>query len=106
MNDKFHLKVVSREGVIYEADIDSITSYNEVGKFDVLARHANFISLISKGLIIRQEPRSPLKKIDFDHALLRVRENKVEVFIGVEGMAPTSLEGSKVTSEDSIPIIK
>ncbi|KKQ97637.1 MAG: ATP synthase epsilon chain [Candidatus Woesebacteria bacterium GW2011_GWB1_39_12] len=106
MENKFHLKVVSREGVIYEEDVDSITSYNEVGKFDVLASHANFISLISKGLIIRQEPRNPLKKIDFDHALLRVRENNVEVFIGVEGMAPASLEPSKITSGDSIPIIK
>lgn len=84
----FHLKVASREGVIYEADVNSITSYNEKGKFDVLASHANFISLISRGLDVA-EISGNNKQINFDNALLRVKQNQVEVYIGVEGMSPT-----------------
>jgi len=90
MNDtKFKLKVVSREGVVFENEVTSITSYNELGKFDVLAEHANFISLINTGLIIRDKDNIE-KEIKFDNALLKVYKNIVEIYIGVEGMSPTS----------------
>ncbi len=94
--NKFHLKVASREGIVFEGDVDSITSFNEKGKFDVLASHENFISLIKKGLTVREFGGSegtdakgkkvPEKEIGFDNALLRVRDNNVEVFLGIEGM--------------------
>lgn len=90
MDPKFHLKVASREGVVYEGNVDSVTSYNEKGKFDILASHANFISLIKKGLTIRDSAvvsKEAVKEISFNTALLRVRENKVEVYLGIEGMS-------------------
>ncbi|OGM04307.1 hypothetical protein A2715_02715 [Candidatus Woesebacteria bacterium RIFCSPHIGHO2_01_FULL_39_32] len=87
---KFHLKVTSREGVIFEGNVESITSFNEEGKFDVLSQHANFISLITKGLEIIEKPKVR-KNIPFDNALLRVRENNVEVYVGVEGIAPKTM---------------
>ncbi|KKQ42733.1 MAG: ATP synthase F1, epsilon subunit [Microgenomates group bacterium GW2011_GWC1_37_8] len=85
----FHLKVVSREGNVYEGEVISITSYNEQGKFDVLAQHANFISLIARGLDIA-EINGNAKQINFDNALIRVKQNIVEVYLGVEGMAPAN----------------
>ncbi len=84
--ENFHLKVVSRKGVIFEGEVISITSYNEKGVFDVLASHANFISLISKGVIIK-DLQGVEKKIDFDNALLKVFKNNVEIYIGVEGLS-------------------
>jgi len=83
----FYLKVVSREGPIYDGRVLSITSYNEKGKFDVLVSHANFISLISRGVEI-VEMNGNSKQLNFDNALLRVKSNLVEVYIGVEGMGP------------------
>ena len=88
---KFHLKVASREGIMYEGDVISITSYNELGVFDVLSQHANFISLINKGLIIR-DIENKEKEIKFDNALMKNFENKVEVYVGVEGMSPTKIK--------------
>lgn len=85
-DQKFHLKVASREGVIFEGDVDSITSYNEKGKFDVLAEHENFISLVKKSLIVRSVGEDVNKELAFDNALMRVRENNVEVYLGVEGL--------------------
>lgn len=87
MNTLFHLKVASREGLVYEGDVTSITSYNEKGKFDVLAQHENFISLIKKGLTVREKEKAVTKEIGFDNALIRVRENSVEVYLGIEGMS-------------------
>jgi len=83
---KFHLKVASREGIVFEGDTVSITSYNEKGKFDVLASHENFISLIKKGLTVREDEKVALREINFDNALIRVKENNVEVYLGIEGM--------------------
>lgn len=84
--EKFHLIVVSREGIVFEGDTESITSYNEKGKFDVLAEHANFISLVKKSLTIRLRGEDIDRELDFDNALMRVRQNKVEVYLGVEGL--------------------
>lgn len=102
-NVKFNLKVVSREGIIYEGEVNSISSNNEKGVFDVLAQHANFISLISKGLTIRDMDNNE-KEIKFDNALLKVYRNNVEVYVGVEGMSPSSLKQSENTTQSSVGI--
>jgi F0F1-type ATP synthase epsilon subunit len=86
----FKLQVVSREGMLFEGEVNSITSYNEKGVFDVLAQHANFISLINKGITIRDLENNE-KEIKFDNALLKVFKNNVEVYVGVEGMSPSNL---------------
>jgi len=86
MSDKFHLKVASREGVVFDGEVESITSYNEKGKFDVLAQHANFISLIKKSLSVTVSGEGVNKELTFDTALIRVRENNVEVYLGIEGL--------------------
>lgn len=88
INETFHLTVRSREGKLYEAEVSSLTSYNEQGKFDVLGQHANFISLITRELAIRELDGND-KTINLDNALLRVRENRVEVYVGVEGLRRT-----------------
>ena len=85
-SDIFELEVQSRGGIIFKDKVVSITSFNETGKFDVLAEHANFISLITKSLIIRSE-KGEVKKINFDNALIRVRQNRAEVYIGVQTLS-------------------
>lgn len=101
----FNLKVLSREGIIFEGKTISITSYNEMGKFDVLAQHANFISLINKGLIIR-DSKNTVREINFDNALMKVFKNNVEIYVGVEGMSPSLMKPSKikVKNYDILPI--
>ena len=98
MKAKFHLLVRSREGVVFRGDVDSITSFNDAGEFDVLAEHANFISLIQKGLIIR-DMEGNIRKIDLSSALVRVRENFVEVYLGVEGILTGQMECSQHVKE-------
>lgn len=91
MNENFNLLVRSREGVVFEGEVESISSFNEEGKFDVLAQHTNFISLIQKGLIIR-EPGKETREIKVNNALLKVKDNNVEVYVGVQGIKPTKME--------------
>ncbi len=84
MDNQFHLKIASREGTVFEGVVSSITSYNPKGKFDILENHTNFISLIQDKVILRESKDSE-KEIVFKNALMRVRENNVEIYIGVEG---------------------
>lgn len=103
MTGKFHLLVRSREGIVYRGNVDSITSYNDEGEFDVLAEHANFISLVQKRLVIR-DMQGQIRKIDVSSALMRVRENIVEVYLGVEGILTGQMKSSQqVKVTESLP---
>ena len=92
-NQQFHLMVQSREGVVYEGNVVSITSFNEEGEFDILAQHANFISLIQKKLIVRNISGEQ-REIQVDNALLRLKKDKVEVYLGAKGIRPAYLRGA------------
>jgi F0F1-type ATP synthase epsilon subunit len=83
MDKIFKLTVRSREGVVFEGDVNSITSFNDKGIFDVLAMHANFITLIKNKLTVR-DTQGKIKDIEVKNGLMRVRDNIVEVYLGVE----------------------
>ncbi len=81
--DKLSVIVKSRDGIVFEGKARSVTSNNEKGRFDILPNHANFITIINKELIIE---RSKAKKeyIDVENGLLKVADNKIEVFLGIK----------------------
>ncbi len=79
----FHLRVIAREGILFEDDVTSISSYNEKGLFDVLAQHANFISLLQKSMQII-DLQGQKKEITFPNALMKVSQNHVNVYLGIE----------------------
>lgn len=66
----------------FNGEAISVTSYNKVGKFDVLAYHTNFISLIKEYIIIQQKDK---KKITFpiQSGIMKVYEDNVKILIGV-----------------------
>lgn len=74
--------VRNRAGVVYEGDCLSVTSYNKVGKFDILGKHANFITLVEKELILRPK-LGAARTIPIENGVCKVRENQVSIFLGV-----------------------
>ena len=91
MENKFHLVVRSREGVVYNGDVTALTSKNEEGKFDILAEHANFISLINSLLEVRDlEGKVKELKIQEDQAFKEFVESKKK-FKEMEGKLGNSL---------------
>jgi F0F1-type ATP synthase epsilon subunit len=85
-NTTFRLVIRSREGLVYEGEVKSITSVNETGKFDILAQHANFITLIQSVVEIG-EMNGEKKQLKIENGLLRSRENNVEVYLGISGIS-------------------
>ncbi|KKU51058.1 MAG: hypothetical protein A3H69_04840 [Candidatus Sungbacteria bacterium RIFCSPLOWO2_02_FULL_47_9] len=74
--------VRDREGILFEGEAESVSSVNETGKFDVLALHANFISIINEYITLRT-PDGITKTIPLRIGIIKVRENLVEVYLGI-----------------------
>jgi F0F1-type ATP synthase epsilon subunit len=69
--------------VLFEGESDRITSYNEVGPFDIYPMHANFISIIQKGVTIYLDHKV-LKELKFEKAVMKVKQDSVKIFLGIE----------------------
>ncbi len=59
----------------------SVTSENDLGRFDILYNHSNFITLIYDELIIQ----TPKGEVDyqFERGVMKVKENRVNIFLGL-----------------------
>ncbi len=77
-----NIKVRSREGLIFDGRAYAISSTNDVGPFDILPLHANFVSVIQSFLIITLVDGSK-KHIQVDKGIIRVRENNADIFLGI-----------------------
>ena len=71
---------MKKEG--FEGKAISVSSQNQLGDFDILPQHTNFITLIYNYLTI-VTPKKEIIKYNFKRGVLRVRKNKVEVFLGL-----------------------
>lgn len=76
----FWLPIVKE--IYFEGKARSISSQNRLGKFDILPRHANFITLIYENLTI-VTPEEKKITYQFKRGVLEVSENKVNIFLGL-----------------------
>jgi F0F1-type ATP synthase epsilon subunit len=76
----YKLLIRNRQDVVFEGEVNSISSVNGRGKFDVLAHHANFISLIERYVIIRQNGK-PDQTIKITNGIMHVEENLTHVYL-------------------------
>lgn len=84
MTDKIiHVTVRDRTHVLYEGEATGLTSKNSKGVFDVLLNHSNFISLVNETLNIHTQNGRDVS-LPMNNALIKVKENKVEVYVGVK----------------------
>jgi F0F1-type ATP synthase epsilon subunit len=74
--------VRSRTDTYFQGKATSVTSVNATGEFDILAMHANFITLV-KDYVILDKTLPTEKKIEFKTAVLSVVDGKVDVYVGV-----------------------
>ena len=75
----FWLPIVKE--VFYQGKAEAISSQNRLGKFDILPKHANFITLIYDNLIILTPEKKKIS-YQFKRGVLEVSEDKVIIFLG------------------------
>lgn len=77
------VRVRDTQKIIYEGSVDRVSSFNEVGPFDVYPTHANFISIIRKELAFYQH-KEKVKELKIEQAVMKVKQDKVSIFLGIE----------------------
>lgn len=72
--------VIEKEA--FEGVAEAVSSQNKLGKFDILPKHTNFITLIFSNLTIYTFDK---KKItyQFERGVLETSESKVNIFLGL-----------------------
>lgn len=75
--------VRDRKGRVWEGEAKSISGNNVKGPFDILSEHANFISIVSRKLVIKDKDNK-IKEFNVDSGVMQVKENKVMVYLGVK----------------------
>lgn len=76
------VSVRSRQGLVFEGQAIAVTSENKKGPFDVLERHANFVTTIQKKLVIIKSGGGKMA-MSVESGVMHVHKNKVLVFLGV-----------------------
>ncbi len=82
-NKLIKVQVLNTEDMIFEGEVDRISSFNEVGAFDVYPMHANFISIIGEKLSLYNKHKI-VKELEFEKAVMKVRQDIVYIFLGME----------------------
>ncbi len=79
----FKVKIRDTENIIYEGEVERISSYNEMGPFDIYPMHANFISILRQELSLYSN-KQKVKELKFEQAVLKIRQDQANIFLGIE----------------------
>lgn len=80
---KFPLSIETPTGVMLTGEIKALTLVNELGSFDVIERHTNFISAIKEKIIIHQLDDSK-KEIPIQTGIIKINKKGAEIYLGLE----------------------
>ncbi len=75
-----HVVIKNQDGIILDSNFTALSSYNEVGLFDVLPMHTNFISLIRNKIFLHNNRE--VKEMPIGMGILKVVDNQATVYLG------------------------
>ena len=76
------VKVFAPFQVFYEGDAYSVSAINDVGPFDILPHHRNFMCMLVPCNLVIQTPNGQ-KDVKVSRALMHVKSDRVVVFMDV-----------------------
>ncbi|MFH1244364.1 MAG: hypothetical protein V1487_02205 [bacterium] len=74
------LIVRTDEKVLFEDEVEAVSSNNDVGVFDVLPQHIQFVTLVKEKIVAHRKNHD--QEIMIEGGILKVKDNVVEVFVG------------------------
>jgi len=66
----------------FEGEAIAVSSKNQLGNFDILPGHTNFITFIFKELTIHLDKKKKIS-FQFERGILEVSEDNVNIFLGL-----------------------
>lgn len=85
------VKIRDTQTILYEGAVERVSSYNEVGPFDVYPTHANFISIIRKEVALYKDKKK-VKEMKLEQAVMKVKKDMVHIFLGIEAFTLDDIE--------------
>lgn len=88
--DKLQLSITIKdsEKTIFDGFARAVSSISNVGKFDVLPNHANFIALIQEQITVYDlDPNKKPQIVPVEEGVMKVKENEIKVILGVKTKA-------------------
>lgn len=82
MENKIKLIVRRRDGVEFEGEVYAVSAINDIGPFDILSNHANFVANIKDKITIHKDKNNK-KEIQITTGIISAKENLVEIFLGI-----------------------
>ena len=79
----FHIKVFSPFETFFDGEAYSLTAENETGPFDVLAGHANFLTVLLPCVIKIKTQNKDITSLPIERGVLHVHENRATVFLNI-----------------------
>ena len=81
--DTLFISIKNPDKTLFQGLIKGVTSKNDKGPFDILSEHENFITIIREKIIVYPIDGEQIEW-GIDQGVLKVKENKVNVFLGIE----------------------
>lgn len=78
------LKILSPREELFKGNAYSVSSVNSGGKFDILAEHGNFVTLVEKHPIIIKLTNNKTVTYAFPLAVIYARKNMVTIFTDIQ----------------------
>ncbi|HET7629917.1 MAG TPA: hypothetical protein VFK03_00945 [Candidatus Saccharimonadales bacterium] len=82
-DERLQVKIISPNKTYFEGEAVSLSATNNVGKFDILPEHHNFITLLTTGEIELKLPSGEAEKFTASGGLLRIKSDQVTVFLDI-----------------------
>jgi F-type H+-transporting ATPase subunit epsilon len=82
VKDQLSVTIKNPEKVVFQGQAKAVTSENDKGVFDILPRHANFISLIKNKIVVWKE-EGAREAFQIHSGLIRVGKNQVQVYLDI-----------------------
>ena len=81
-NKVLNVSIRSKKENLFEGIAKSVSSQNEVGFFDILPMHTNFVTLV-KDFVVVDKGLATEKHIQIEKGILTVVSDVVKVYVGI-----------------------
>ncbi len=89
--DKLYITIKSPDKTVFSGEGIALSSVNDVGPFDVLPRHENFISILGKKIVIFQD-KNQKQELEIEKGIIKARQNRVQIFLGIETLGQSETQ--------------
>lgn len=80
---KIKIKVQNQKGITWEGEGDSCSMVNDLGPFDILGEHTQFVTPIKDKITVRDNDKVVWEMTLPESALCRVKADSVEIWLGI-----------------------